>query len=139
MEFMTATDLSAFRRRGGKLVLYHGGSDPVFSVNDTINWYTGVSRDTPGRVDEFARLFVIPGMNHCAGGPATDMIDVLTPLVNWVERGVAPDAIIGTANNNSPWPGRMRPLCPYPQIAVYKGTGGIDEAANFVCQTPPAR
>jgi feruloyl esterase len=141
MEFMTAaaTDLSAFRRRGGKLVLYHGGSDPVFSVNDTINWYTGVVRDTPGQVDEFARLFVIPGMNHCAGGPATDMIDVLTPLVNWVERGVAPEAIIGTANNNSPWPGRTRPLCPYPQIAVYKGTGSIDEAANFVCQSPPAR
>jgi feruloyl esterase len=81
-------------------------------------------------------LFIIPGMNHCGGGPATDVADFLTPLVEWVERWKAPDEIVGAANGGSPWPGRTRPLCPYPKQARYKGSGDINDAANFRCETP---
>ncbi|HEV8366693.1 MAG TPA: tannase/feruloyl esterase family alpha/beta hydrolase [Pyrinomonadaceae bacterium] len=141
MEFMSAnhTDLREFRRYNNKLLIYHGVSDPVFSVNDTINWYNRVQTDTPGLVDEFARLFLIPGMNHCGGGPATDQFDALTPLVEWVEHGKKPDQIIGTANAGSPWPERTRPLCSYPNQARYKGSGDINDAANFICERPDAR
>jgi hypothetical protein len=141
MEFMSAnhTDLREFRRYNNKLLIYHGVSDPVFSVNDTINWYNRVQTDTPGLVDEFARLFLIPGMNHCGAGPATDQFDALTPLVEWVEHGKKPDQIIGTANAGSPWPGRTRPLCSYPNQARYKGSGDINNAANFICERPDAR
>jgi hypothetical protein len=73
MQFMTppnATDLSAFKDRGGKLVVYHGNSDPVFSVNDSINWYQGLDKNQSGRARDFARLVTVPGLNHCQGGPA---------------------------------------------------------------------
>jgi feruloyl esterase len=134
VEFMSppSHDLAAFRKSGGKLILYHGAADPVFSLNDTIEAYG----DTLRGGDRFARLFVIPGMNHCGGGPATDMFDALTPLVNWVEKGEAPEKIVGTANPNSPWPGRTRPLCPYPKQTRYTGKGDIDDAANFACVVP---
>ncbi len=138
MEFMTAnsTDLDEFRRGGNKLIIYHGGSDPVFSVNDTIRWYERLTRNTHGRADHFARLFLVPGMNHCGGGPCTDLVDALAPLVDWVEHGRAPHKIIGAANPGSPWPGRTRPLCPYPTQAHYKGSGDINSAANFICREP---
>lgn len=141
VEFMSAnsTDLREFRWSKNKLIIYHGASDPVFSVNDTINWYKRLIRDSHGEVDDFVRLFNIPGMNHCGGGPATDVADFLTPLVEWVERGKAPDEIVGTANNGSPWPGRTRPLCPYPKQARYKGGGDINGAANFTCEAPEQR
>jgi hypothetical protein len=134
MEFMTppSYDLSAFSKSGGKLILYHGAADPIFSLDDTIQAYGTTVRGE----QQLARLFVVPGMNHCGGGPSTDMFDALTPLVNWVEKGVAPDRIVGTANPNSPWPGRTRPLCPYPAQASYTGTGDINDAANFRCVTP---
>jgi tannase/feruloyl esterase len=133
VEFMSAksTDLREFRRSKNKLIIYHGASDPVFSVNETINWYKRLMRDGYGEIDDFVRLFIIPGMNHCGGGPATDVADFLTPLVEWVERGKVPDEIVGTANCGSPWPGRTRPLCPYPKQARYKGSGDINDAANF--------
>ena len=138
VEFMSAnsTDLREFRRSKNKLIIYHGASDPVFSVNDTINWYKRLMRDGHGEIDDFVRLFIIPGMNHCGGGPATDVADFLTPLVEWVERGKAPDEIVGAANSGSPWPGRTRPLCPYPKQARYKGSGDINDAANFRCEIP---
>jgi len=141
VEFMSAnsTDLREFRRGRNKLIIYHGASDPVFSVNDTINWYKRLMRGSHGEVDDFVRLFIIPGMNHCGGGPATDVADFLTPLVEWVERGNAPDEIIGAANNGSPWPGRTRPLCPYPKQARYKGSGDINNATNFTCEAPEQR
>ena len=137
MEFMAAnsTNLREFRRRGNKLIIYHGGSDPVFSVNDTIKWYERLMRESPD-ADHFARLFLIPGLNHCGGGPCTDLLEALTPLVEWVEHGHAPAAIIGTANGGSPWPGRTRPLCPYPSQAHYKGSGDINNAASFICKEP---
>ena len=84
----------------------------------------------------FARLFLVPGMGHCSGGPGTTQFDTLTPIVKWVEQGIAPDTIIATAPAGTPWPGRTRPLCPYPTIASYAGGGSIEDAANFVCVPP---
>jgi feruloyl esterase len=135
VDFMRAdaTDLSAFHRRGGKLIIAHGASDPVFSVLDTIHWFdemTSATRDA----HEFARLFAVPGMNHCFGGPATDRFDAFDTLVNWVEQGTAPETITATAGPSSPWPGRTRPLCAYPAVARYTGAGSLEDATNFVCR-----
>jgi len=147
MQFMTppgATDLSAFKNRGGKMIVYHGTSDPVFSFNDTRSWYERLDQHHAGRADSFARLFPVPGLNHCQGGPATEQFDMLSALVNWVEKGQAPDSVLATARpgvnpdvpatwqtNGKP---RSRPLCPYPKQVRYKGSGDINDAANFSCQ-----
>jgi feruloyl esterase len=134
--FADSTSLSVFRDRGGKMIMYHGGSDTSFSVKDTIDYYDALDSTNAGKAAEFVRLFVVPGMNHCSGGPATDRFDALTPLVDWVEKGVAPDSIVATASN----PGyfgvaaRTRPLCPYPKQTRYKGSGDINLASNFTCQ-----
>jgi len=134
----TSTDVAAFRNRGGKILLVHGTSDPIFSANDTIDYYQRLLAANGGAAagDGFVRLFLVPGMNHCSnsGGPATDLYDALTPLVRWVERGEAPDRIVAQAAPTSPWPGRTRPLCPYPKIARYSGSGSIEEAGNFRCE-----
>ncbi len=137
-DFMMAssTDLSKFKAHGGKLVIVHGVSDPVFSINDTISWWNDVNRVNNGAASEFVRMFAVPGMNHCAGGPATDQFDAFTALVNWVEKGSAPEQIVASAGQNTPWPGRTRPLCAYPKQARYKGTGSIEDASSFVCQQP---
>jgi feruloyl esterase len=136
LDYMRAdsTDLSAFKARGGKLLIVHGVSDPVFSILDTIDWWKDLDIVNGGRADQFARLFAVPGMNHCAGGPATDAFDAFGALVDWVEKGVAPARIIATARGSSPWPGRTRPLCAYPQQARYTGSGSVEDAANFVCR-----
>jgi hypothetical protein len=135
-DFMMAssTDLSAFKNRGGKLVIVQGVSDPVFSINNTIGWWNDVNKANSGAATNFARLFAVPGMNHCAGGPATDQFDAFTALVNWVEKDTAPDKIVATAGAATPWPGRTRPLCAYPQQARYNGSGSIEEAGNFSCR-----
>ena len=127
-------DLSAFRSRSGKLIVPHGVSDPVFSINDTLAWYREVERRTSGEAATFVRVFPVPGMTHCGGGPATDRYDAFGALVSWVERGQAPERILASAGPAAPWPGRTRPLCPYPQMARYKGTGNIDQAESFACQ-----
>lgn len=127
-------DLSAFRARGGKLIVPHGVSDPVFSVTDTVAWYREVDELNSGKAAEFVRVFPVPGMAHCAGGPATDQYNVFDALVAWVEQGAAPDRILATAGPMSPWPGRSRPLCPYPQVARYDGKGNIEDAASFRCE-----
>jgi feruloyl esterase len=136
LEFMKAdsTDLAAFKARGGKLLIAQGVSDPVFSILDTINWWNALNKVNGGRAAEFVRLFAVPGMNHCAGGPSTDQFDAFGALVNWVEKGVAPDRIAATARMGTPWPGRTRPLCVYPAQARYKGTGSLEDMDNFVCQ-----
>jgi poly(3-hydroxybutyrate) depolymerase len=135
-DFMMAssTDLAAFKNHGGKLLIVHGVSDPVFSINDTISWWNDVNRANNGAAADFARLFAVPGMNHCAGGPATDQFEAFAALVNWVEKSAPPERIVATAGQNTPWPGRTRPLCAYPKQARYKGSGSIEEANNFVCQ-----
>lgn len=130
----SSTDLSAFGKRGGKLIVVHGASDPIFSLHDVIAWWKGVDAAEKGRAARFTRLFNVPGMEHCSGGPATDQFDAFASVVAWVERGAAPDRILATARASSPWPGRTRPLCPYPSQARYQGTGSIEDAANFVCR-----
>jgi feruloyl esterase len=135
-DFMMAssTDLSAFRKHGGKLILTHGVSDPVFSIDDDIAWLGEVNKINKGRAGDFVRLFAIPGMNHCAGGPATDRFDAFSALVNWVEKKTPPGKIVASAGPATPWPNRTRPLCPYPAYARYKGAGSIEDAGNFVCK-----
>lgn len=134
-------NLSTLRNRGGKLLVFHGASDPVFSYNDTINWYNALTANHSGDAKPFARVFTVPGMNHCSGGPATDKFDMVKALVNWVEKGQAPDSIVAstrTVAQNSGLgtipAGRSRPLCAYPKVAKYSGTGSIEDAANFSCQ-----
>ena len=128
-------DLDAFAARGGKLIVYHGTADPSHNSNDSARWVEAIDARQGGNASRFARLFKVPGMNHCSGGPSTDRFDMLGPLVAWVERGVAPDSIVATANN----PGyfgvaaRSRPLCPHPKWARYKGSGDVNDAANFSC------
>jgi len=128
-----STDLSAFRRHGGKLILYTGMSDPVFSANDLIRYYNRLAQQNGGMAAtrQFARLFRIPGMTHCFGGPALDDFDDLTAIETWVERGTPPDQLVATGRD---FPGRSRPLCPYPQIPRYMGTGSTEDAANFACK-----
>ena len=131
-----STDLSAFKAHGGKLIVYHGAADGAFSVNTTTKWYNDVNAKESGSAANFARLFVVPGMNHCSGGPSTDNFDMFPAVVNWVEYGTAPDSVIATASS----PGyfgvasRSRPLCPYPKQARYNGSGDINIASNFTCQ-----
>lgn len=151
MSFMTPpnpTDLGKLKNRGAKMVVYHGTSDPIFSSDDTTSWYDGLRAANGGDASNFARFYRVAGMNHCSGGPATDQFDMLTPLVNWVEKGQAPDSVAasargtgnaGGANADLPsgWAAnRSRPLCAYPKVAVYKGSGSLDDAGNFSCQNP---
>ena len=128
-----STDLTDFRRRHGRLIVPHGVSDPVFSINDTLAWWREVNRRNAGKAAEFVRVFPVPGMNHCGGGAATDGYDVLAPLMQWVEHGQAPGEILAHANPASPWPTRTRPLCAYPAIARYNGSGDIESATSFSC------
>jgi Tannase and feruloyl esterase len=128
--------LSRFKSRGGKMMIYQGGSDSSVSIKDTLRWYDAMNVNMGSNAQAFARFFVVPGMNHCSGGPATDSFDMLPQLVNWVENGVAPDSVVATAST----PGyfgvaaRTRPLCPYPKQSRYKGSGDINDASNFTCQ-----
>jgi len=129
-----STDLTRFSKRGGKLLIAHGVSDPIFSINDTIAWWNDLNTTNGGTAGNFARVFAVPGMQHCAGGPATDQFDAFSALVNWVEKGTAPDQIVATAGAATPWPGRTRPLCAYPKIARYKGSGSLEDASSFECR-----
>jgi pimeloyl-ACP methyl ester carboxylesterase len=136
--FSSGTDYRKFRAKGNKLIVYTGGADPVFSANYHLNWYRRLVARNDGleRTQKFARLFVVPGMNHCGGGPSTSQFDAFAAVVNWVENGVAPDSILATAPpQGTPWPGRTRPLCPYPAIARYKGDDlDPNVAASFECR-----
>jgi feruloyl esterase len=127
-------DRTQFREHGGKLLIVHGVSDPIFSINDTIRWLTALDQVEGGTAADFVRLFAVPGMNHCGGGPATDQYDAFQALVDWVEKHKAPDVILATAGPATPWPGRTRPLCHYPTVATYKGHGDIEKAENFTCE-----
>lgn len=133
--FATATDLSRFRDHGGKMILYHGASDGAFTINQTIDWWRQVDVANSGNASSFSRLYPVPGMGHCAGGPATSSFEMLDALEQWVEQGVAPASIVATAPAGTPWPGRTRPLCAYPLVARYKG-GDVESAASFTCASP---
>lgn len=131
--------LAAYRKRGGKLLLIHGMSDAIFSATDTLDYYQRLAKHNGGlqEVQQFAKAFMVPGMNHCSGGPATDTYDSLQTMVDWVEKGVAPQSIAATATQANPYfPGRSRPLCAYPQFAKYNGNGNPESAASFTCVSP---
>ncbi|SEB03797.1 feruloyl esterase [Variovorax sp. YR216] len=149
LSFMTPpnpTDLSKLKKRGAKAMVYHGTSDPIFSSDDTQHWYDQLMAANGGDASNFARFYRVPGMNHCSGGPTTDQFDMLTPLVNWVEKGQAADSVVASARGTgnvggvnadvpATWaPDRTRPLCAYPKVARYKGSGDIEKAENFACQ-----
>lgn len=146
MAFMTPPDLAmrGFVARGGKLLVVHGSADPVFSALDTIRWHEGFRAAHGAAAERHARLFLVPGMNHSRGGPATDQMDLVDALVRWVEQGLAPDAVVasargpGSAVPNPELPAtwsrtRTRLLCPHPQVARYQGSGDPERAGSFAC------
>jgi feruloyl esterase len=125
-------NLAAFKARGGKLLLYHGWADPGPAPANTIAYYRDVERTLGGSQENWMRVFLMPGVGHCGGGRGPDDADFIGALDRWRESGAAPARIDAARVTN----GRVeltRPLCPYPQVARYKGTGSTDEAANFVC------
>ena len=128
-----STNLSTFSGSGGKLIFFHGDSDPWFSPLDTLGYYQSLGAANGGadKVAEWSRLFLVPGVAHCGGGPALDRFDMLSAVVNWVEKGTAPEAVIATGRA---FPGRSRPLCRYPKHAQYTGSGDSEDAQNFRCQ-----
>jgi feruloyl esterase len=148
----TNPNLAPFKAHGGKLILYHGWNDPAISALNTVNYYTEMLSKIGGKETEaFARLYMVPGMQHCAGGPGPDSFgqfgsggndaqhNAELALEQWVEKGIAPNAIVATKSDPSDpaKPAKMtRPLCPFPQIAKYKGSGDTNDAANFVCAAP---
>lgn len=128
----TASDaqLAAFKARGGKLLLAHGMADPIFSEHGTQDYFKRLQVSEGGA--QMSRYFQIPGMGHCQGGAATDSWDGLSAMVDWVEKGQAPEVII--AKGTQVFKDRTRPLCAYPKTARYKGSGNIEDAASFSCQ-----
>jgi predicted enzyme related to lactoylglutathione lyase len=131
--------LAGFHARGGKLLIFHGTADPIFSALESIDYYQRLTRNNggPDATARWARLFLVPGMNHCAGGPATDSFDGLGAIVNWVERGTAPARIEASARpGTTTVSGRTRPLCAYPAYARYAGSGSLEDGANFTCAAP---
>lgn len=131
----TDTNLKAFFGHGGKIIQYHGWNDQLISPLNSINYYQSVEKAMggAGKVKQSYRLFMAPGMNHCAGGDGPSSFDAVKALEEWVEKGQAPERIIASHMTNGK-ADRTRPLCAYPQVAVYKGSGSTDDAANFVCK-----
>ena len=128
-----STNLSTFSLSGGKLIFFHGDSDPWFSPLDTLAYYKSLEETNSGaeKVASWSRIFLVPGMAHCGGGPSLDQFDMLSAVVSWVEKGTAPDSVIATGQA---FPGRSRPLCAYPKHAQYTGSGDTQDASNFRCQ-----
>jgi feruloyl esterase len=127
-------NLNTFSGRGGKLVFYHGNSDPWFSSLDTVGYYTRLTAANGGAaaVMNWSRLYLAPGMGHCGGGTAAlDSFDLLGAVVDWVEKGTAPDFVTATGRA---FRGRSRPLCAFPKFASYKGTGDVEDGKNFECR-----
>jgi feruloyl esterase len=128
----TDPDLSRFRGRGGKILMYYGWADPALNPMMGVGYYERVREKMGPATGDFFRLFLAPGMFHCGGGVGPSPADPLTPLVDWVERGTAPERILAVRRRNEEVV-RSRPLCVYPQVAKYKGSGSVDAAASFEC------
>ena len=126
-------NLSTFSSRGGKLLFFHGDSDAWFSPLDTLEYYKSLAAANGGadKVREWSRMFLVPGMGHCGGGPGLDQFDMLGAVVGWVEKGTEPEAIVATGHA---FPGRSRPLCAYPKHAQYSGQGDPEDTKSFSCQ-----
>jgi feruloyl esterase len=130
-------NLKAFKAHGGKLLMYHGWSDPAIVPLVSVHYYQSIVKAMGGaaRTEDFARLFMVPGMYHCGGGPGTDDFDKVGVLEQWVEKGVAPEKIIA-AHKTKGVVDMTRPLCPYPKFAHWSGSGSTNDAANFACVNP---
>jgi len=133
----TESDLNAFKRLGGKLIMYHGWIDQNIAPRNSINYYQSVVETMGGKhqAQSFIRLFMAPGMQHCGGGPGPDTFDSLGALEEWVEHNKAPEKMIAS-HLTSGVVDRTRPLCVYPQVAQYKGKGDTNDAKNFICVNP---
>ena len=128
-----STNLTTFSAHGGKLIFYHGDSDPWFSALDTFEYYKNMA-EANGSLDvvsKWSQFYFVPGMSHCGGGPGLDQFDFLGALVTWVEKGVPPESVTATGKA---FPGRSRPLCPYPKHAQYKGKDNTEDANHFECR-----
>ena len=128
----TSHDLRAFKARGGKLIMWHGLSDASIVATSSVGYYEGVEKLMGGRTQtqDFFRLFLIPGVHHCAGGPGFSDFDALTLLENWVEKGQAPDVMMASRKVSGVTE-RTRPIYPYPLLARYSGSGDARQAASF--------
>src|SRR5262249_20723962 len=128
-------NLEPFIQRGGRMIQYHGWSDPQISPLASTQYYSRVLDAAGGRaaVERAYRLFMVPGMGHCGGGDGVNTFDMLAALEQWVERGQAPDRIVASHATDGRVD-RTRPLCPYPQVATYSGQGSTDAAENFACR-----
>jgi feruloyl esterase len=124
-------DLSKYKKSGGKLLLTHGWSDTGITPETTIWYYDSVLSKMGSNQSDWMRLFMAPGMGHCGGGPGVNSFDSIATLEQWVEKGVAPDTMMGIGAQ-----GLTRPLCPYPQFAEYKGSGDLKDAGNWACKAP---
>ena len=132
----TSADLEPFISGGGRLLIYHGWADQNIPPGGSIDYYEQVV-ETLGkeRTEEGVALYMVPGMGHCGGGHGPNEFDMLSVLEQWREEGRTPAAVLATQRENGEVL-RTRPLCPYPQVARYNGTGSVDEAGNFACATP---
>lgn len=128
-------NLTLFFANGGKLIIYHGWADQLIAPLNSVNYYHSVLKTVGAPAKEDLRLFMIPGMQHCRGGEGPNDFDMMPAISQWTEGGKPPAEVIA-AHKTKGTADRTRPLCPYPQIAKYKGAGSIDEAANFVCAVP---
>lgn len=131
----TNTDLGKFRKRGGKLLMTYGWADTILQPMMGVNYYEQAVAKNGADTPQFFRLFMAPGMGHCGGGIGPDRHDSMTAMIDWVERGKAPESMVASKVVDKQVV-RTRPLCPYPQVARYSGQGSIDEAANFRCVAP---
>jgi hypothetical protein len=125
-------DLSKFKKHGGKLLMTHGWADSILQPMASVNYYQqAVAKNGPATSD-FFRLFMVPGMGHCSGGPGPNTFDAVGALDEWVTRKAAPEKIVAS-HSTAGKVDRTRPLCAYPQVAKWNGTGSSDDAANFSC------
>jgi len=130
--------LPQFVNRGGRLIIANGWSNAIVPPAHTIDYYRDVRATIGERATDLGvRLYMVPDMSECNGGAGTDVFDMFAVLRDWVEREKVPQEVIASKVNGNGSAIRTRPLCPYPQVAVYKGSGSTDEAANFSCQIPP--
>jgi feruloyl esterase len=131
-------DLRAFQRSGGKVLIWHGQADQLIFPQGTLNYYQRVEATMggPARTEQFARLFLAPGVGHCAGGRGPQPDNPLGTLVDWVERGHPPQTLTGVVRDTTGAATQSRPICLYPEVATYRGRGDITKAENFACRRP---